>query len=137
MDTNVQIWGVSPMRQNLSHVLQWRVSSSRMALLKCMVDEFAGDHRKILQLAIFSQQIIQSEETNKVNNLVMNYNTVLSEVRKDSLLGVEFVNNALTSVGYESILLELSGIVQSTITTAASKMYGQSSSPNSPVISNK
>lgn len=119
-------------------VLQRRVSSSRMPLLKCMLDEFTGDHAQSLQLATSPQQIIQAEETKKVDSFNVDYAAVIVKVKNDNSLGVRFAKSILTSVGYDSALLELNGIVKNTMMTAASKMYGYFSSPiNSLVISNE
>ena len=91
--------------------LRWRASSSRMALLKCMLEEFTGDNAQSLQLATSAQRIIQAEETKTVESLNMDYDAVLVKVKNDTHLGVRFSKGALTSVGYESALLELNGIV--------------------------
>ena len=136
MDSHIQIWGLAPMRRNLLRVLQRRASSTRMSLLKCMLDEFTGDHAQSLQLAMSAQQIIQLEETKKIENTKVDYDVVFSQVKKDNKLGVRIVKNALTTIGYESALLQFNSVVQNTMMTAVSKMYGHFSSPNSPIISN-
>ena len=98
MDDNIQIWGLCPMRRNLLRVIHRRVKSTRMALLKCMLDEFIGDHAQTLQLAMSVQHIIQLEETQKFDNSKVDYDVVLAQVQKDNELGVRFVKNALTAV---------------------------------------
>ena len=82
IDSNIQIWGVCPMRYNLLRVLQWRASISKMALLNCMLDEFTGYYAQSLQLATSTQQIIKIEETQEADNLRVDYDAVLSEVKK-------------------------------------------------------
>ena len=61
-DINIQLWGVSPMRRNLIRALQRRAESSRMGLLKCMLDELSGDHAQSLQLVIAAQQLTTEDD---------------------------------------------------------------------------
>ena len=64
------------MRRNLLRVLQRRALRLMVALLKCMLDEFTGDHAQSLQLPTSAQQIIQLEETKKIDNSKVDYDVV-------------------------------------------------------------
>ena len=62
-DINIQMWGVQPMRRNLTRALQRRSESTRMALLKCMLDEVSGDHAQTLQLSMMAQQMQSNDNS--------------------------------------------------------------------------
>ena len=55
--------------------------------------------------------MIQNEEVKNVDTSEINYSAVLKKLRTDKKVSVEFAKKALTSVGYESSLLELNGVV--------------------------
>ena len=125
------------MKRNILRVLQRRTSSTRMSLLKCILDELYGDYAQLLQLATSVHQIMQVDEGKKVDSSAVSYDFILSDMKNNNELSARFAKNVLTSVGYEAALLELNSIIQHTMMTAVSKCYGHYSSPNSPVISSK
>ena len=66
----------------------------------------------------------------------IHYDAALAKVKSDTEFEVTFAKGALTSVVFDAAFLELDGIVQHTMMTAAFKIYRHLSSPNSPIISN-
>ena len=72
-----------------------------------------------------------------VENADIDFDVALNVVSRDQNVSVWFVKKALSCAGYESSLLQLNKIVQSTMMFAVSQMYGHFASLNTPILSNR
>ena len=95
-DANIQLCGVSPMRRNLIRALQRRGKSSRMGLLKCMLDELSGDHAQSLQLAMTAQQLLTEDDGVKKAATEVYATMIMSMVVANTNIAAQVAKKALS-----------------------------------------